>query len=253
MHISRKLLTVIFFICSAVLYNFASALEYPFHGQVTGDDINIRTDATINSAIITTVCRGEVLEVISGPHDWYKIRLPVQAPSFIRRDLTAPVDEKTAKVIKSSVNIRLGPDEKTAIVGKSGQGEVINIVGEKGNWYKIRPVHNSFGWVHKQFIQPIEPKPPKLEKPLPQVKNPVLEDKSSGDIVVVGRVEAYGKVINRKASHKLVTVDKVYLLKGSADKLNPLVYHTVRATGKLIPDKTDKFPVIEISKVEILN
>ena len=123
-----------------------------FQGEINANNINIRSDSTVSSKIICIANNGEPVEVVKELYEWYRVRLPKTAPSFIKKNLVSIIDEKTAKVIKDNVNIRLRPSESSPILGKAAKNEVINILEEKGEWYKIEPLNNSFGWVNKKFV-----------------------------------------------------------------------------------------------------
>lgn len=189
------------------------------------------------------------MDVVRQLYDWYKIRLPKTAPSFIKKDLVSLIDDKTGKVSKDNVNIRMGPDESSPILGRSGKNEVINIIGESAGWYKIEPLSNSFGWVHKKFVNKAGTIRRVEEASLPPAKAP--EDDS---LVIEGVIKPYGKVIKRLATHKLFTMDnKVFLLKGNREGLNSLNYHKVRVTGKPIYSLDPKYTTIEIVKIEAID
>ena len=124
------------------------------------------------------------------------------------------------------------------------------ILKDKDDWLKIEPTANTFGWVHKKFVDRQEAAAgKKQEKAAAAEKTAQAEE-----IITEGLIQPYGKVINRIATHKLITKDySVYLLKGNADSLNPLTYHKVRVSGKIISPTKEKYPVIEITKLEALD
>ncbi|MFH1888906.1 MAG: SH3 domain-containing protein [Candidatus Omnitrophota bacterium] len=228
-----------------------------FYGEITEDNINIRTDSTVSSEIICAVNSAEPVEVIRESYEWYKIRLPVRAPAFISKEMVEPIDGKTAKVKKNKVNIRLNPDRSSPILGQADKNEIINIVGEKAGWYKIEPTSGSSGWVHKKFVA----KSDTVEKR----KEPVLAQKTQEDlatdegasadenVVIEGIIKPYGRVFRRMATHKLISIDKkVFLLKGNRSGLDSLNNHKVKITGKLIQTENRKYPVIEIQKIEAM-
>ncbi len=164
-----------------ILFSFdiSSAQEsLSFQGEINADNINVRSDATVSSEIICTLKKDDRVEVVSLFYEWYKIRLPKSTPSFIKKNLVlvqesikhfpiplrkspkaiaegdflANSDGKTAIVVKDNVNIRLHPSESCPIIGKASKNQIINILADKGDWYRIEPINNSFGWVHKKFI-----------------------------------------------------------------------------------------------------
>lgn len=226
-----------------------------FQGEVNSGNINIRSDSTLNAQIICTVSKGERLEIILELYDWYKIRLPKNAPSYIKKSLAECInfaqDSKTclsAKISKDRVNIRLKPSESSAILGKLNKDEVVNILEDKGGWYKIEPALNSFGWIHKKFVNKVYLKEKSIQKNLEDTK--LLKPKegtSNKNITIEGIIKPYGKIIKRIATHKLITADnKIYLLRGNKESLDALNYHKVKIMGKIIDAPKEKYPVIEI-------
>jgi len=120
------------------------------------------------------VNKDQPVAVVKELYEWYKIRLPKIAPSFIKKDLVILIDNKTAKPIKDSVNIRLNPDDSSPILGKLGKNEVIVIVENMGEWYKIEPINESFGWVNKKFVNLA----PRRATAVKQENQPILRTKN---------------------------------------------------------------------------
>jgi uncharacterized protein YgiM (DUF1202 family) len=137
---------------------------FPFQGKVNSNNINIRSDSTTNSQIVHTINKGEQVDVILELYEWYKIRLPKKSPAYIKKALTACVNYsqeansrcQNAKVLKKRVNIRLQPNESSPILGRVNKDQIINILDDCGSWYKIEPVENSFGWIHKRFVDKVD-------------------------------------------------------------------------------------------------
>lgn len=226
----------------------------PFIGKLNSDNINVRSDSTAASAVITTLNKPEPVEVAGELYEWYKIKLPPQSPAFIKKNLVLLLDEKSGRVLKNSCNIRLRPDEKAPILGKADKDEVLGIIQESGDWYKVIPPANSFGWVHKRFVDKTDFPQVKASTSAVKKENPPASINADGNVVIEGVVESYGKVFKRKGTHKLVTVDdKIYFLKGNPKNLDSVTGYRVRISGTITNDKAQKYPVIEIIKLEILN
>ncbi|MDD5692853.1 MAG: SH3 domain-containing protein, partial [Candidatus Omnitrophica bacterium] len=144
----------------------------PFTGKVNANNINVRVDATTGAPVACTLSKGRLVEVVREAYDWYKIRLPKTAPSYIKKNLVECINRTVspsdpakclnAKVTAARVNIRLGPSEDSWILGKADKLSVVNILGEKGSWYMIEPVHESFGWIYKKFVDKAQAPEPKL-------------------------------------------------------------------------------------------
>ena len=243
------------------LFSIAFAKEFkPFLGEVTSDSINVRTDSTTSADIIIKLNRGVYIYVIGESFDWYKIKIPKLAASYIRKDLVSPLSGKTARIAKESVNIRLLPSESSPIIGKGKKDEVISILGEKENWYKIEPLDNSSGWIYKKFVKEIK-EPKKIEtasatspQSIPISPQTTAQAADNSPMVIEGVVKPYGRVFKRLATHKIIKSDKtVFLLKGNKKTLDTLTYHKVRIWGKMLKETSPKYPIIEVDKIEALD
>jgi uncharacterized protein YgiM (DUF1202 family) len=261
MQLRLKIIFIFFVFCcgfTAMVFaeNFAA-----FTGQVNSAGVNLRVDSTTGSEVICNLSKGELVEVVREAYDWYKIRLPKQAPSYIRKDLlecnsaanpefASPSSKcSSAKVIKDKVNIRLAPSESAWILGKVEKGTVVTVIGDDGSWFKIHPVYQSYGWINKKFVN----KEVVALKPDTAAITPAAVN-SDGQIVVEGTVAPYGVVLWRKATHKLVTADnQVYFLKGQRKSLDNLNYRKVKVTGKLITSGQARYPIIQTDIIEAIN
>ncbi len=247
---SLKIGKIIFL--SLVLGAFAfcfsvQAEDVPFAGVVNSDNINVRADATVGSAIICTLSKSAKIEVVSEMYGWYKIRLPDSAPSYVKKSfLECDVKCVSAKVTHEHVNIRSGPGESYWIVGSLNKDTIVNVLGESQGWYRIVPAHESYGWISNKFVS----HPNDLLKP-----SVITADQATNNpFVLEGIVQPYGIVLWRKATHKLLTLDKgVYLLKGNKKGLDALIGRKVRVSGKLFGPAGSPNPIMEVSKVEALN
>jgi SH3-like domain-containing protein len=222
---------------------------FPAPGIANSDDVNIRADATINSAIIAKLKKDQPIEIVSEFFDWYKISLPKDAPSYVRKDLTDCISTvetpcNQAKIAKERVNIRIGPAETYPIIGKANKSDPIIIVAEKGSWYKIIPLPNNYGWVNKKFIV-------KTIAAAEKKENLSSDKAADGAFRIIGIIKPYGKIIRRKATHKLISEDNtIFLLRGEKARLDALSQRKVKITGNKITCAGQKYPMIEILEIE---
>ncbi|MBU0547847.1 MAG: SH3 domain-containing protein [Candidatus Omnitrophica bacterium] len=258
------------FLFSSIFAGAVFAADFTaFTGQINADNINVRVDATVNSTVVCTISKGQLVEVVSEVYDWYKIRLPKAAPSYIKKDLVECINNNSAKcfnakVTRDRVNIRLEPSKSSWIIGKADKLTVVNIIHDEDSWYKIEPIYQSYGWVNRKFIDKNiivfkeEGKQTTANQQVAlatggqttanqQISQPL-------DLVVEGTISPYGVVLWRKATHKLVTNSKkIYFLKGNRKGLDSLNYCKVKVTGKLINPKNSRYPIIEVAIIEVLN
>lgn len=233
-----------------------------FTGQVNADGINVRVDATVGSLVACTLDKGELVEVVSESYGWYKIRLPKTAPSYIKKELVECINKSPSgnccggKATANRVNVRIAPDLSSWPIGRVDKDTVVNITGDEGGWYKIEPVHQSYAWINKKFVnKEIVVSEKATNESI--FSPPIAQEQLSKDddrIVVEGIVKPYGVVLWRKATHKLITSENdIYLLKGNRKNLNGLNYQKVRVTGKIIGPQSAKYPIIEVDILEVLN
>lgn len=255
------LFSIIFFLPD---YSFAGVI---FSGRLNSEAINLRTDSTVSSPVICILNKNDKVEVVSEVYGWYKIRLPKNAPSYVRKDLLECIKFQEPKVeegkpkpapicvsvrvIKDRVNIRLSPSESSRILGKVEKNAILNVLESRLNWYKIEPVYQSYGWVNKKYVDKINPENAVNNNPAPLAVSLQKEDKLP---VFKGIVTPCGVVLWRAATHKLLTDDGViYLLKGNKRTLDALCSRRVKVSGKILSGWKGKYPLIEIASVEELN
>lgn len=230
---------------------------YLFQGEVKADSINIRSDSSINSEVICKVNKAQVLDVLSELYGWYKIRLPVCAPSYIKKDLVLLNANNTASVLKNNVNIRLYPNTSAKILGRAQKGDLVKVFEEKADWYKIEPIKESFGWIHKNFVGKLEEK--KIE-PVQKEDNKIAgSEEKKEEVPENKKITLEGiirpKVFIRVATHKLIAEDnKLYLLKGDKEYISSFNHHKARLTGRIAQANSGgKLPVLEVEKIEAID
>lgn len=242
-----------------LVYNVSFAGELtPFTGEINANNINLRSDATTSASVIGVLNKGERVEVVLALYEWYKIRLPKNLPIYIKKSLASCIDYSqpqsthelkaclTAKVSNDRVNIRAKPSESSAIVGVADKNEIISVIAEESSWYKIEPIQNSFGWIHKKFVDIVKLRQEKVIPPA------IIQEENL--VVLKGVVRPYGNVFRRKATHKLITADnKVFLLKGNRSSLNALNHKEVKVIGKIISLQAAKTPIVEVRIIEVAN
>jgi SH3-like domain-containing protein len=61
-------------------------------------------------------------------------------------------DEKYAVVTATSLNIRSEPSTKGSIVTKAAKGAKLEVMGEEGEWYKVKTPDGKTGWASKSYL-----------------------------------------------------------------------------------------------------
>ena len=208
------------FIIPVLYTSIAFAQDFQkLNGEMTSDNINIRADSTVGSDVICVLKKHDKIEVAAELYDWYKIRLPKSAPSFVKKtffkcmpsqpshSLGAAIPAKnetacaSAIALKDKINVRLKPSENSQILSKVKSDEIVNVLSDSGGWLKIEPIRDSFGFVNKKFVNKLSNIGNLKQDPTP----PVPEQPSQELVIVTGIVQPYGRIFGRKATHKLVS------------------------------------------------
>jgi len=135
-----------------------SKVKFPFKGQITGDNVNVRSGPDINYYSTIRLMRGNVVEVVGQEYGWYKIVAPDGSFSWVAKDYVDKVDDKKGVINRNRVAIRAGSkftDKKTAIQMIAKQGMSITIIGQQGEYYKIVPPEGAYLWISADYVQPV--------------------------------------------------------------------------------------------------
>lgn len=250
MHLVNRTPLILLLICAIFITSCYGKGIFYFTGYVNTDNVNIRADSTVSSKIICTIDKGESVEVLLEAYGWYKIILPKNAPAFVNKDLLSLIDNKTAKILKDKVNIRLQPNETSPILGKLNKDAAVTILQEEQGWYKIRPNDATYGWINKRFIDRINNATPQ-EKP--QINILITKEQKTDDKIIVVEGILKPKFMTSVATHKLIDKDgNIFLVKAAGQDINNLGSHKVRVTGEIISHQ-QKHLIIELLKIEAID
>jgi len=136
-------------------------------GQVVGTDngLIVRQSASENSARLTLLKDGELVEIISKNGEWYNIKtgstlgfVYEKYINVVEEELTRPNDftvKGKVNEISSNLRLRLEASNDSAIVGYLLGGQEVEILDEDGDWYKVS-YNEKVGYVNKEYITKVE-------------------------------------------------------------------------------------------------
>lgn len=140
-----------------------SAELQPGAAIVAGQNVNVRSKATINSEVITQLQDGNevfVEQVIlhpdakgKDPARWAKIAYPTGAAAWVH-GLYIDTD---GTVKPKKLNVRSGPGENHAIVGTLAAGDAVEKQGSKGEWLMIAPPEGATAYVAAKLLRQVIP------------------------------------------------------------------------------------------------
>ena len=132
---------------------------------VTSDGLNIRTEPTTDSDVVSTALAGERYEVLSREGEWVQTPAGYMNTNYLtvqpclnearKLDLRSMVlnlyDNLGISNVSGYLNIREKPGENGKIIGKLTSKAACNILSSENGWYKIRSGKVS-GYVKSDYI-----------------------------------------------------------------------------------------------------
>ncbi|MFZ5800000.1 MAG: SH3 domain-containing protein [Candidatus Omnitrophota bacterium] len=231
-----------------------AAQDFPFNGQVTEDDINIRAGSNVNYESLFKAGRGMQLIVRGKSYNWYRVSLPEGSQCFISARYVKRLNADTGEVIVDRLNVRARPGESASILGQVKKGQTVTIRERLKDWLAIRPPENCFGWIHEKFVrfdspyvamvaaEPVLP-PKQIAAAVPTVAAPAAFE-------VIGVVVPRGRLLfKRRGSHKLL-IDKkpAYYLEGDRNLLDRFINLKVKINGTPEDSRSD-LPLIKVLNI----
>ena len=126
-------------------------------------NLRVRELPNKNSATIGYLLNGQEVEIISEDREWYKINFNKKV-GYAHKDYITKIPnnssddglisyEKYGVVkAKNGLRVRSGTGTYSSILGVLNNGTTIKIVGESGDWYRIK-YRLGYGYVHKDYIK----------------------------------------------------------------------------------------------------
>lgn len=162
---------------SLVAANIAQASEQSYKGKVIADSLAVRAHATTYGKKLSSLKKGTVVQIsckvtsvpVDGNNRWYHLANSKGwiAARYVKNVGAAPKETCDGELFlpgkvtgKASVNLRKGPTNKSAIVGKVKKGANVSTVckvnGPKvdGNprWYQLRDGR----WITARYVENLQ-------------------------------------------------------------------------------------------------
>lgn len=137
---------------------------------VTASALNVRTESSINSSIITKVYKGEVVKIIESSNGWYKIKtnngvVGWSSANYLKinqSNISPEVDKPTQQefnlnnkigiVNARTLNLRSGAGTNYSVISRLKRDESVNIIKESNGWYKVKTSSGLVGWSSSKYI-----------------------------------------------------------------------------------------------------
>jgi len=156
-------------------------------GEVTAQDVHIRTGPTTNCEDVAKAARGDLFLVRDERFGWLQVDLPLWATAWVHEDLIKlelereemPLEREKGKelppgeeeaieetalepsleeflcfgvVTSDRVNLRSRPGLTHTTLGQSNAGTRVRCTGRYGEWIRIQAPPGQTGWVHGDLL-----------------------------------------------------------------------------------------------------
>ena len=224
---------------------------FPLKGIVKEDGVNVRADSTVSASLLGKLYKKETIDIVKEKYGWYKFKLPLRFNCYVASKYLTKISSKEAKVIPSSLNIRISPSLEAPIVGKLSKNQVVLVLKESNGWTQIRCYPYAWGWVHKKFIEivPFE----NLEKRKPISSASIQKKKKravSPPPLAKGTLKKLSKRLKKcKANYFLENKGGIILLQIDNINVETLINKKVAIWGK---SRNDKCIYVIVEKIQKL-
>jgi N-acetylmuramoyl-L-alanine amidase len=122
-------------------------------GAVSADNVNLRSDSSLDSEVITILNRNTFINIYGRDDNWYYVSTG-EYIGWVHNDFIEQyiVPIGSGVVLGDNVNVRNNPNLNGAVETQVDKGKQFNVYGEYEGWYKIMLDDGEYGWIHGDFI-----------------------------------------------------------------------------------------------------
>jgi len=126
-------------------------------GEVTANDVYVRSGDSLNHYTICKLKAGDHVTVVGERSEWYEILPPEGTFSLISGDFVDTTDNQTGTVNGDNVRVRAGSllnENKYTVQTLLAKGTPLTILGRNPDGFvRIKPPSGATLWVNRSFVQ----------------------------------------------------------------------------------------------------
>ncbi len=129
-------------------------------GTVIASSLNVRTGPGINNSVKGYLHKGDNVIILGESDGWLNVQLPNKATGWVSAkyiSISSKDDSSTSKqkgiVTVTTLNVRSGAGTNNDIISKVHKNEVLTILEESNNWFKIQLSNSTIGWVSGDYVK----------------------------------------------------------------------------------------------------
>ena len=135
-------------------------------GKIIASILNVRSKPNLSADIIGKLKEGDIVSFVEKKADWVKVNIDHKM-GWVHQDYieeitgSVNVDPKKetnkvkGKITATTLNVRSNPSLTSDIIGKLKEGEIISLLEEKKDWYKIN-FQQKTGWVFSKYVNKLK-------------------------------------------------------------------------------------------------
>jgi N-acetylmuramoyl-L-alanine amidase len=137
---------------------------------ITGSDVRLRDNPSLDSHVIKTLQQGTIVQVIEQQAQWYKVQLDksvgwvssdfIQTQDQAQKTLPGTVSNQTQSSpsgtvtpLETGTHIRVGPGLNYSILGDADLKTSYPVVDKSGQWWKIKLQDGKTGWIASWVVK----------------------------------------------------------------------------------------------------
>lgn len=176
---------------------------------INGSNVNIRQGANTTYPLLFQLNKGEQVTIKDEKSGWYLIESSKGTgwvASWLVSSPGTAQSSRNAVVTGSIVNVRQEPTTQASKVTQVKAGDVVQIIGEKNDWYQVKTGSGKEGWIANWLVSLETTITPTEQVPTPPVQvNPTPVETVNKTVIVTGSVVN----IRQGASLDYPTITKV--------------------------------------------
>ncbi len=153
--LQKLIVTLVVFICLICTVGITARADSEGAATVTASALNMRSEASTSSSIVTCVSKGTVVLVTGTTDGWYQVWYQGQS-GYMSADYLTFSDSAesafgTGTISGSGVRVRSGPSTSDSILATVDSGETMSVTGVSGEWYQVS-YNGSTGYVNSAYM-----------------------------------------------------------------------------------------------------
>ncbi len=128
-------------VCMAVVTAAVARADSEGAGTVTASALNMRSQPSTASNVVTCLPRGTVVAITGSTDGWYQVGYKGQtgymSKDYVSYALSGTGDFGTGTVTGNYVNVRSGPTTAYEAIGQANKGAAYKVTGVNGAFYQI--------------------------------------------------------------------------------------------------------------------